>query len=325
MGRPKGSKNKSKVEVEENITTKKETKFNYCIMQLSSKCQKNNGVRNEKEFFITKNTKIFKNGRVHICKDCIKEYCYREDGSLNIDNFKYILMLLDMPFYVKELNSAIEDKKDTIGVYIKNIYLNYAGCNFSSSDKDSSEVIDSSPISDLLKDFKPTTDMMVKWGFNYKPEQYIKLENFYNQMCETNNIETTGDKDYLKKIAILSMKMDEELEMGNYAQAKQLGDLFSKYMADSKFRASDKNDNDKSGIRTFSQMFAEVEKDGFIPPWSKFEKIKGLTQDLVDKTIMHIENFTLRANKMERMIEPPIDTPKIEEEGDIFISGDDND
>lgn len=324
MGRPKGSKNKSKIENSIEEISKEDKKY-YCVMQLCDKCKNKNGVRKEREFFSTTNTKIFKNGRVHICKDCIKEYCYRKDGSLIIENFKYILMLLDMPFYSKDINSAIEDKKDTIGVYMKNMYLNHCGDNYNSSDKNIQEVVETnSPIGDLLKDFKPTTEMMVKWGFNYKPEQYIKLENFYNQMCETSSIETTGDKDYLKKIAILSMKMDEELENGNYAQAKQLGDLFSKYMADSKFRASDKDDSNKSGIRTFSQLYAEVEKDGFIPPWQKFEKIKGLTQDLVDKTIMHIENFTLRANKMERMVEPPVDTPLIEQEEDIFI-GDEND
>ena len=45
-------------------------------------------------------------------------------------------------------------------------------------------------------------------------------------------------------------------------------------------------------------------------------KIKGLTQDIVDKTIMYIANFILKLNKIETMSEPPSDTPKIDE-GDI--------
>jgi hypothetical protein len=71
-------------------------------------------------------------------------------------------------------------------------------------------------------------------------------------------------------------------------------------MADSKFRAMDKTDADKTGgVRNFCTIYSEVEKDGFIPPWEYYKKIKGIAQDIVDKTIMHIENFTLKLNKIE--------------------------
>ena len=155
--------------------------------------------------------------------------------------------------------------------------------------------------------------MILKWGNKYEQNDYYELEQFYNDMQRTNSIETTQDMIYLKKLAIISLKMDRELEEGNYDEAKKLGDLFSKYMADSKFRAMDKTDADKTGgVRTFSAIYSEVEKDGFIPPWEYYRKIKGISQDIVDKTIMHIENFTLKLNKSEKMISPPIDTPKLE-------------
>jgi hypothetical protein len=86
-------------------------------------------------------------------------------------------------------------------------------------------------------------------------------------------------------------------------------------MADSKFRAMDQTDASKTGgLRTFSQIYAEVEKDEFIPPWEEYRKVKGLEQDIVDKTIMHILNYTLKLNKAPQLIEPPEDTPKIEED-----------
>lgn len=299
--------------------SKKEPEVAYCTMQYSDICKNKEGINKTSNFYSTADGIFFKSGKLHICKDCIKEYCYNSNKDLLLDNFKKILMMCNLPFLPRELKSALESNNDTVGTYLKNIYLNYKGCGWQ-GDSDVEATIGLSPADRLLQDFRPTQEMMVKWGFNYKPEQYIKLENFYNQMCETNVIETTQDKDYLKKLAVISMKLDEELELGNYAQSKQLGDLFSKYMADSKFRASDKTDADKSGgLRSFAQIYAEVEKDDFIPPWEKFEKLKGLSQDLVDKTIMHIENFILRANKIERMSEPPIDTPNVNDDGDIFI------
>jgi hypothetical protein len=83
-------------------------------------------------------------------------------------------------------------------------------------------------------------------------------------------------------------------------------------MADSKFRAMDLTDATKTGgIRGFGQIYAEVEKDGFIPPWEDYAKIKGVDQDIIDKTIMYILNYTLKLNKIPQFIEPPEDTPKI--------------
>jgi hypothetical protein len=166
----------------------------------------------------------------------------------------------------------------------------------------------------IEEDIKPTADLIKKWG-KFEPEDYFKLEDFYTKMMISNKIETPQEETYLKKLAVISLKMDKELEAGNYGQVKQLGDLFSKYMADSKFRAMDQTDASKTGgLRTFSQIYAEVEKDEFIPPWEEYRKVKGLEQDIVDKTIMHILNYTLKLNKAPQLIEPPEDTPKIEED-----------
>ena len=163
-------------------------------------------------------------------------------------------------------------------------------------------------------DFAVTSEMVNRWG-KYKPEEYHNLEKFYWEMKDRNKIETPQEETYLKKLALISLKMDQELAAGNYPQARDLGNLFSKYMADSQFRAMDKTEADKTGgLRTFSQIYAEVEKDDFIPPWEYYMKIKGLKQDIVDKTIMYIANFILRLNKIEQMTEPPADTPKVVDE-----------
>jgi len=169
-------------------------------------------------------------------------------------------------------------------------------------------------------DIQVDNELVLKWGKWEQEEDYYKLEDFCTRMIEFNNIETPQDVFYLRKLAVISLQMDKELLAGHYNQAKQLGDLFSKYMADSKFRAMDISDATKSGgLRTFSHAYMEIEKDGFIPPWEEYRKIKGLKQDIVDKTIMYILNYTLKLNKMAQLIEPPYDTPKIEEMDDIYV------
>lgn len=266
--------------------------------------------------FYKSKSPFFPTGYVNICKQCIANMVNYKD----ITTVYTICQTLDIPFFYNRWNETCEkNPKNPLGNYIRmaNSGINefngarYKDSIFSDSGNSSTDTYSFDDVErDFFSDFKPTREMLLRWGTKYEAEQYIKLENFYNDMKDKNNIETPQDIDYLKKLSVISMKMDEELEKGNYSQAKSLGDLFSKYMADSKFRAMDKTEADKTGgLRSFSSIYAEVESDGFIPPWEHYRKIKGLTQDIVDKCIMHMENFTLRLNRIEKMTEPPKDTP----------------
>lgn len=267
---------------------------------------------------------IHATGRLPYCTQCLKNMCLDSNGNINIEKVKEMLRMIDRPFYYDLFKSSIEQKGDTIGVYMKNLALNHKNDGWKHSVFEPVCNNENKEVDALLEnfiDFEITKEMILRWGKNHSIEEYITLENFYNKMKEANRIETPQDEFYLKKLATISLKMDEELESGNYGQAKALGDLFSKYMADSQFRAMDKTDADKTGgIRGFGMIYAEVEKDDFIPPWEYYRKIKGIKQDIVDKTIMHMGNFILRLNKIETMINPPSDTPKLEKDelGDDF-------
>lgn len=267
--------------------------------------------------FYNTNSVLSTDGKLNICKTCVKSMI----DYNRIETVYKILQLLDIPFLYSYWRSATESNpEDPWIVYIRiaNSKMNEFKKGTWKDSKFKPESINPVKLNmdqqiSFQNNFDVTNEMILKWGNKYEPDDYYKLEIFYNDMIRTNNIETPQDIIYLKKLAIISLKMDKELEDGNYDESKKLGDLFSKYMADSKFRAMDKTEADKTGgIRNFSTIYAEVEKDGFIPPWEYYRKIKGITQDIVDKTIMHIENFTLKLNKIEKMITPPLDTPKLE-------------
>ena len=56
--------------------------------------------------------------------------------------------------------------------------------------------------------------------------------------------------------------------------------------------------------------FEEVEKEGFIKPVNYVEE-----QDIVDKTIMYILNYTIKLLGQTTMQKPPPDTPRVIVEG----------
>ena len=280
--------------------------------------------------FYVSYSKTHANGRLPYCKNFIKKQIYKNDNEVDIKKLQSMLMQLNIPFLNDTYESAIASNGDIVGHYFRlfnslpqNRGLTWGNSVFLNEDKaqdiekeniiNKIEEIDM-PVQDIgaFIDVDSMQEAVNRWGNSYDLNQIAQLERFYKSMKDANEIETPQDISYLEKLALISLKMNEELEKGNYAQSKQLGDLFSKYMADSQFRAIDKTDADKTGgIRTFGSIYKEVEKDGHIPPWEYYRKIKGLTQDILDKTIMHIENFTLRFNKAEVMTTPPNDTPKV--------------
>lgn len=280
-----------------------------------TKCEKD---KRKVDFYVSYSP--IHNGYVPICKTCLQNNVDVSD----LESVQDMLRMIDRPYIEYVWKAAIQEGRSVFGTYMKNINmrqfrnLTWKDSIFSNENQalngESNSEIESFDNLDSFQ-FNVSSDMIKKWGKNFEPEDYFQLEDFYNKMMTSNKIETPQEETYLKKLAVISLKMDKELEKGNYSQVKQLGDLFSKYMADSKFRAMDQTDASKTGgLRTFSQIYAEVEQDGFIPPWEEYRQIRGLEQDIVDKTIMHILNYTLKLNKMSSMTTPPTDTPKVSED-----------
>lgn len=291
------------------------------IIHICSNCGKTATESTISSSFYISDSIYFKNtGRTPLCKDCIMELSFDGD-RLNMNKFKDVLKVVDKPFLnnifkaskekCTDIDTGIINDIDAFKEYMKNIVMpQYRGLVWSDSDK-----IQNEASKDELFDKTERINVVNRWGNAWNDLEYKRLEEFYHSMKRANKIETPQEEDYLKKLSRLSIKIDEAIENGETTKAKQLGDLYSKYMTDSKFRTTDMSDADKQGgIRTFSDIYTEVESEGFIPPWEYYRKLKGVKQDIVDKTIMHIENFTLRFNNAERMKNPPIDTPIVEEE-----------
>ncbi len=267
--------------------------------------------KTKKEYnFYTSYNPMHATGRLPYCKDCIQKMCLDINGNISIQKIKETLKLVDRP-YIEDLwqVSVEENPSSPVGTYFKNLGLTQ---NRHLTWKHS--VFEGSEDPRILEDSVIITDELIaSWGRNWEPDEYIRLENFYRSMVDINKPETPQDDDYIRKIARLSLQIDKAIESTNYSAAKQLGDLYSKYMSDARLRTSDMSEADKAGgIRRFGDIYAEVEKDDFIPPWEYYRKINGAKQDIVDKTIMFILNFMLKFNKSEKLTTPPSNTPKLE-------------
>lgn len=161
----------------------------YCTMQLAPKCQKVQGLLESTDFYATVNNELFHNGKLPICKHCLKKYVY-EDKEINLDKFKNILQIYDIPFYEKEWNASLSENRETIGAYMKNAYLNYKDKRWKDGDiLDKKLIYDEDDIGKLSE-----KELLNKWGSGFSLEELQWLENNYynwttNTDCKKFNIQ----------------------------------------------------------------------------------------------------------------------------------------
>lgn len=276
-----------------------------------SKCLMSKSI--EREFYLAPNDLINADGKLSICKTCVIDLVDMHD----VDSLIYMMQAINRPFLKRTYDDAMT-KPNQFGYYMRmlgtrqNRELVYTDSQFDGHKeemkaKTSKELSKTKRVEDVIK-FKITPDTILKWGSGYEESELYQLETFYEDMITANDVTTPQHKEYLKLICKLNLEQNKALSEGRVSEFKNLNTQYNTMIKDSGFRPIDKKSGgDSAGIRTFSQIWEEVEKDGFIEPYPYQER-----QDIVDQTIMYLGNYTRKLVNMQSMVEPPEDTPKVD-------------
>lgn len=258
----------------------------YCIAQVSDKCRNKKGVLTIKDFYMASNLNLFKNGKVSICKECMKEYVYI-DKQINIDRFKKILMLCDLPFFSREFESALSDSKETIGVYMKNIYLNYKDKTWNDGEIDKKTEIKT----DEDSDFTVTKEMKKRWGRNYSTDDYEFLEDTYYEWCNKYKSDTLSEQKTFQFLTLKELEIRKAREQGS--STDKLEETYRRFSSDANVIPRDANAmNDSENLNTLGIWTRDIEK---YRPAEYFEDKKVYNDN--DNMKSYYERFILRPLK----------------------------
>ena len=260
--------------------------INYCTMQLTNKCSSKNGYLPISDFYsASEYNNFYKNGKFNICKNCFKEYVYEGD-KVNEDKFKEILRIFNIPFYKKDFQSAIDDSKETIGVYMKNIYLNKKADNWNSGDFEDDGILyeyEEEQIND--------EELKLRWGTSWDSEEIQMLERSYHEWTTNNDANTLSVK---KMIRLICMK---EIEIMKARKNNKPTDKLEKSLIDLMNTAnltpktmSAVNETDSAKI--YGVWLKDIEK--YKP--AEYFKDKKLYEDF-DGIKGYFERFVLRPMK----------------------------
>ena len=123
----------------------------------------------------------------------------------------------------------------------------------------------------------------LKWGKQYKPEEWVQLEKLYDEMMKSYDIQTAGHIDTLKKICRVSLKADQLLNIGDIDGAQKAIKMYDMLMKSGKFTAAQNKAENGEFLDSISELVTICEKQGFIPRYyidSPKDKVDRVLQDL---------------------------------------------
>ena len=129
--------------------------------------------------------------------------------------------------------------------------------------------------------------LRLKWGKTYKPEEWVRLEQLYNDMMNSYDVQGAGHEDNLKLLCKTSLKANQLIDLGDVEGFQKMSKVYDQLMKSGKFSAAQNKAESGEYVDSVGELVAICEKDGFIPRYYISEP-----NDKVDQTIVDMKRYT---------------------------------
>ena len=129
--------------------------------------------------------------------------------------------------------------------------------------------------------------LRLKWGKTYKPEEWVQLEQLYNDMMNSYDIQTAGHIDTLKLICKTSLKANQLIDLGDIDGYQKASKVYNELMKSGKFTAQQNKAESGEYVDSISELVAICETKGFIPRY-----YTDGPQDKVDRVLEDLQRYT---------------------------------
>ena len=153
--------------------------------------------------------------------------------------------------------------------------------------------------------------LRLKWGKTYTPEEWVRLEQLYNDMMASYEIEAAGDINNLKIMCKCSLKANQLLDLGDIESAQKATKMYNDMMKSSRWTAEQLKKDNTNVIDSIGELVAICETQGFIPRY-----YTDGPQDHIDRVLEDLKKYTFDLISAETSIDTMIDSAlrQIEEE-----------
>lgn len=178
--------------------------------------------------------------------------------------------------------------------------------------------------------------LAMKWGRLYRADEWVALEQLYNEFMNSFDIQGAARIDTLKMICKTSLKMNQAIDCGDIDSYQKLGRVYDQMMKSAKFTEAQNKEGDSTEFDSVGAIVAFCEKEGGFIPEYEITADKDIIDTIIRdnreylNTLVHndtnlsqqIENFL---KKQEIMLEQKADRQKAKEQGQQDLNVTDKD
>ena len=245
-----------------------------------------------------------------------KDYRYEHTDFLQeLANSKLEQTMKRQGYGAAEITMAIEKNKIAVpeGGFVEQVFQEPIVEDYFAQQSGGEEDF----VDDLTEEDR--TYLRLKWGKAYKPEEWVKLEQLYEEMMASYDVQGAGHIDTLKLLCKTSLKANQLIDMGDIEGFQKMSKVYDSLMKSGKFTAQQNKENGEF-VDAIGQLVEICEKEGFIPRYY-IDK----PNDRVDETLADMKGYTKTliyeelnlGNLIEQSIKTMMNEENKEEDEDI--------
>lgn len=129
--------------------------------------------------------------------------------------------------------------------------------------------------------------LAMKWGRLYRADEWVSLEQLYNEFTNSFDIQGAARIDTLKMICKTSLKMNQAIDAGDVDSYQKLSRVYDAMMKSAKFTEAQNKEGKTDFIDSVGELVAYCEKNGGQIPKYQIET----PLDVVDKIIDDLKDY----------------------------------
>ena len=226
-------------------------------------------------------------GRSYICVPCLERIVPSDD----LEQVDKMCRWLDIPFLLDQWARLQKNAKErTLRMYLKLLEENasYSALDWSEVNEKWKLSMEAGTIADNIPTINEQwrAQMRLKWpsDMDRSDEDYHYLENFYNDLCTTQNLVSATQRDDAKRLCEVGLLATQKIRAG--LDAKNEMAIYHNIVKTEGFEP--KNAKNIGDFDSVGELYTWLEKRGWKPRWHTEP------QDSVDFTIKNIQKYLQR-------------------------------
>ena len=129
--------------------------------------------------------------------------------------------------------------------------------------------------------------LRLKWGNGYRTDEWVRLEQLYNDYMNSYDIQGAGQKNDVLLICKASLRANQMIDAGDIEGFQKATKVYNDLMKSAKLTAAQLKEDKTDAVDSIGELVAMCEKDGFIPRFHVDEPM-----DKADRVIQDMQKYT---------------------------------